>query len=64
METFKKRQKEMLRLEKQREKTARRLAKVKGKLEDAATAVYIPLDENGDPITDSDAAEPQSHSSE
>jgi len=64
METFKKRQKEMLRLEKQREKTARRLAQVKGKLEDAATAVYIPLDENGDPITDTDAAEPQSHSSE
>jgi hypothetical protein len=65
METFKKRQKEMLRLEKQREKAARRLTKVKGKLEDAATAVYIPLDENGDPIIDEgDAAEPQPHASE
>jgi hypothetical protein len=64
METFKKRQKEMLRLEKQREKAARRLSKVKGKLEDAATAVYIPLDENGDPITQDDTAEPQPHASE
>jgi hypothetical protein len=52
METFKKRQKEMLRLEKQREKTARRLAKVKGKLEDPETAVYTPLDENGHPVAD------------
>jgi hypothetical protein len=34
METFKKRQKEMLRLEKQREKTARRLAKKRGTLHD------------------------------
>jgi len=42
----------MLRLEKQREKTARRLAKVKGKLEDPETAVYVRLDENGDPITE------------
>lgn len=64
METFKKRQKEMLRLEKQREKAARRLTKVKGKLEDAATAVYIPLDENGDPIVEDPTAEPQPHSSE
>lgn len=60
METFKKRQKEMLRLEKQREKAARRQAKVKTKLEDAATAVYFPLDENGDPITDGHGAVPPS----
>ena len=52
METFKKRQKEMLRLEKQREKAARRAAKVKGKLEDEETAVYVRLDENGDPLPD------------
>ena len=64
METFKKRQKEMLRLEKQREKAARRLTKVKGKLEDEANAVYIPLDENGDPITPGDTTEPQPQSSE
>jgi hypothetical protein len=64
METFKKRQKEMLRLEKQREKTARRLAKVKGKLEDPETAVYVRLDENGDPIPDEGTDEPQPQASE
>lgn len=46
METFKKRQKEMLRLEKQREKAARRLAKKRQPL----LAEDTPLDENGDPI--------------
>jgi len=64
METFKKRQKEMLRLEKQREKTARRLAKVKGKLEDPETAVYIPLDENGDPIVEDSPVQPHTQASE
>jgi hypothetical protein len=58
METFKKRQKEMLRLEKQREKAARRAAKVKGKLEDEETAVYVRLDENGDPLPDQGEGEP------
>jgi hypothetical protein len=64
METFKKRQKEMLRLEKQREKTARRLAKVKGKLEDPETAVYTPLDENGDEIVDGGPVQPRAEASE
>jgi hypothetical protein len=64
METFKKRQKEMLRLEKQREKTARRLAKVKGKLEDPETAVYTPLDENGYPVGEEGPADSHSRNSE
>jgi len=50
METFKKRQKEMLRLEKQREKTARRLAKKRGTLHDPT--IPDPDDENNiDPLT-------------
>jgi hypothetical protein len=60
METFKKRQKEMLRLEKQREKTARRLAKKRGTLHDPT--IPDPDDENniegaetGEPV---DGAEP------
>lgn len=64
METFKKRQKEMLRLEKQREKTARRLAKVKGKLEDPETAVYVPLDENGHPVADDGPDTPDAKATE
>jgi hypothetical protein len=64
METFKKRQKEMLRLEKQREKTARRLAKVKGKLEDPETAVYVPLDENGLEVVDDRPVSPDTQARE
>ena len=45
MDTFKKRQKEILRLEKQREKTARRLAKKKQRLEPEPEQL---VDENGE----------------
>ena len=56
METFKKRQKEMLRLEKQREKTARRLAKVRGKLDDPNAPIEEIAEEGAEGGEDTGAA--------